>query len=269
MSTAAKKLTAQNISFAYSPTAENVITDLSITIEPGTFVGLLGPNGAGKSTLLRLLAAVDKPNNGQVLLGDTPLEAFPKKQLATKIAFVPQDVRIWLPFTCREIVAMGRYAQQKGLTMFARSSDEIVLTAMRDTGVEHLADRAISQVSGGEAQRVRIAQALAQQTGILILDEPTSHLDISFQLEIMDLASRLNKQRKLTVITALHDLNLASLYCQRLVVLKQGQVVGDGDPSQLLTSQLLKQVFRVDADIVPTNPGQGPRVFLKPNSLYV
>lgn len=259
----APNLEAREVSFSYSPEAAPVLPPLDLAVEPGRFMGLLGPNGAGKSTLLKLLAGVLRPTRGSVSLDGEDLRRIPRRRLARTLAFVPQDAHLWLPFTCREIVAMGRYAHQAGLGLVDSGHDEVVRRCMADTGVTDLAERRVTEISGGEAQRVRIAQALAQEARLLVLDEPTSHLDVSFQIEVMDLLLRLNRSRGLTVLASLHDLNLASLYCDRVVALQAGRIVGDGTPAAVLTESLLREVFRVEVDL-QVGPGDRPRVFLLP-----
>jgi len=257
------RLHAQGLAFSYTPDSPQVLEPLDLDLQPGSFVGLLGPNGSGKSTLLKLLAGVLRPVQGRVHLGGEDLSRIPRGRLASTLAFVPQDVQVWLPFTCREVVAMGRYVHRSGLGLLDSGHDEVVRRCMADTGVADLAERRITEVSGGEAQRVRIAQALAQEAGILVLDEPTSHLDISFQVEVMDLLSRLNRTRGLTILAALHDLNLASLYCDRLIALRQGHVLRDGPPAEVLEPALLQDLFGVQVE-VQSGPGRRPRLFLVP-----
>ena len=257
------RLQAQGLAFSYTPDSPPVLKALDLDLEPGSFVGLLGPNGSGKSTLLKLLAGVLRPVQGCVQLGGEDVSRIPRGRLASTLAFVPQDVHVWLPFTCREVVAMGRYVHRSGLGLLDSGHDEVVHRCMADTGVVDLADRRITEVSGGEAQRVRIAQALAQEAGILVLDEPTSHLDISFQVEVMDLLARLNRTRGLTILAALHDLNLASLYCDRLIALRRGHVLRDGPPVEVLEPALLREVFGVQVE-VQKEPGRRPRLFLVP-----
>lgn len=257
------RLQVRDLAFSYGPASPRVLEPLDLALEPGSFVGLLGPNGSGKSTLLKLLAGVLRPDQGRVELGEEDLHRIPRGRLASTLAFVPQDVHVWLPFTCREVVAMGRYVHRSGLGLLDSGHDEVIRRCMADTGVLDLAERRITEVSGGEAQRVRIAQALAQEARILVLDEPTSHLDISFQVEVMDLLSRLNRTRGMTVLAALHDLNLASLYCDRLIALRQGRVMRDGPPAAVLEPALLQAVFGVEVEVQP-GPGQRPRLFLVP-----
>ena len=257
------RLEARRLAFGYGPGAPRTVGPLDLAVEPGSFVGILGPNGAGKSTLLKLLAGVLPPGEGSVHLGGEDLQRVPRRRLARSLAFVPQDIHLWLPFTCREVVAMGRFAHQSGLGLGNGAHGEVVTRSMAETGVLELADRRVTEISGGEAQRVRIAQALAQEAGLLILDEPTSHLDVSFQMEILNLLGDLNRSRGLTVVASLHDLNLASLFCDRLLALRAGQVVGDGAPASVLTPALLREVFRVEVEL-QEGPGGRPRIFPLP-----
>ena len=249
-------LCIKDVEFRYSPQGPLIFQGVNASLEPGQFIGLIGPNGTGKSTFLRLLAGLRAPSSGSVCLNDKPLTTFAKADLAKQIAFVPQDVRMWLPFSCREVVAMGRFAHKKGLSLFESSAgDQIVDRCLEETQVSHLADRLVNEISGGEAQRVRIAQALAQETGILVLDEPTSHLDIKHQVSIMELAVRL-RRKGMTVIAALHDMDMAALYCDRLLVLSEHRLKHNGPPEQVLSRETIKEVFGVDAEVARNKKGE-------------
>ena len=250
-------LQAQELAYSYAPSAPNIFSGLSADFIPAQFTGLLGANGAGKSTLLRLLAGLRQPNSGQVLLKGKPLSNYSIKQRAQNIAFVPQNINCDLAFTCREIVAMGRFHARSWHRWQASSSEAaLVERCLRDTHTEHLADRLITQISGGEAQRIFIAQALAQEAQILILDEPTSHLDIKHQVEIMELVSSLCAKRSLCAIAALHDLNLAAQYCQRLLILSEQRLLCDASPSEALTPDTIKNVFGVKAYVASDAEGR-------------
>lgn len=252
---------AQNIIYRYKDGEKPVLNDLSLSIGEGEFVGILGPNGTGKSTLLRAFAGLLPLESGHLYLYGKDIGNLSRRQIAQKLAFVPQNASIWQDFTCREIVEMGGYAHYGG--SFAGNEGSVAaFKAMQDTDTLSLADRPISELSGGEVQRIRIAQALAQDTSILLLDEPTNHLDICFQIEIMDLVLTLNKERRLTVVAVLHDLNLAAQYCSRLIVLERGVVAANGIPSKVLTSELIKRVFKVEAEIVGD---KCPRIFVRSN----
>ncbi len=251
---------AKNIIYRYKDVNDPVLSDLSLSIGEGEFVGILGPNGAGKSTLLRAFAGLLVLESGCSYLYGQDYRTLSRRQIAQKLAFVPQNAAIWQDFTCREIVEMGCYARYGSLGNSEGS--DAALKAMQDTDTLSLADRSISELSGGEVQRVRIAQALAQNTSVLLLDEPTNHLDICFQIEIMDLVLTLNRERRLTVVVVLHDLNLAAQYCSRLIMLKKGVVAADGAPSAVLTRELIKRVFKVDAEIIGE---KCPRIFVRSN----
>ncbi len=254
---------AQNIIYRYKEGERPVLNDLFLSIGEGEFVGILGPNGAGKSTLLRALAGLLTLESGSSYLYGKDCRYLSRRQIAKKLAFVPQNSTIWQDFTCQEIVEMGCYAHF-GNQLGGRESSAAVFKAMQDTDTLALAERPISELSGGELQRVRLAQALAQNTSILLLDEPTNHLDICFQIEIMDLILTLNRERSLTVVVILHDLNLASQYCSRLVVLEKGGIAADGSPGVVLTPELIKRVFKVDVEIIE---GDSPRIFVRSNIL--
>jgi iron complex transport system ATP-binding protein len=235
------------------------LNKVSLQLEPGELVGILGPNGSGKSTLLKVLAGVLLPASGQVLLEERPLSDYRRRELACRLAYVPQQVELPFPFRCRELVMMGRYARMRGPGLQEGAHLEAVRQAMRATGVEALAERRFGELSGGEAQRVRIAQALAQEGQTMLLDEPTSHLDVAFQLELMGLLSSL-AARGQALAASLHDLNLAALFCHRLVLLKAGQVVASGVPAEVLTVERLEQAFGVRLEV---QPGPPVRVFAR------
>lgn len=246
----ASVLQAETLSFHYPNHPDPVLCGISASFAPAQFTGLLGPNGTGKSTLLRLLAGLLQPSRGSVKLGDAPLSSFSRRSLAKRLAFVPQDVRLNLPFTCREVVAMGRFAHKSSWQLFGNSKhDDVVERCLEETATAHLAERKITEVSGGEAQRVRIAQALAQESDIILLDEPTAHLDIKHQVAVMELALRL-RQRGMTVIAALHDLDFAAVYCDRLILLHNHTVFQDGSPAQVVNAENLRSVFDIHAEVV-------------------
>jgi iron complex transport system ATP-binding protein len=235
------------VSFAYG--AIEAISDLSFTVAPGEIWGLLGPNGSGKSTLIRLLSRVLSPRSGQIRFVGRDLHRYSRAELARQIAVVPQETTIELPFSVLEVVLMGRFPYLQGLG-FERTQDlAIAYHAMEHTGVRHLATREIHELSGGERQRVILARALAQQPKVLLLDEPTAFLDIKHQVRVYDLIKSLSRQRGLTVVAALHDLNLAALYCDRLALLKAGRLFCLGPPEQVLTYTNIKTVYDTEVYI--------------------
>lgn len=237
-----------------------VLDSLSFSAKEGEFIGVLGPNGSGKTTLLRTISRTLRPYKGVVLLNGSDVYQMTNRDIAKEMAVVPQDSLIAFSFTALDVVLMGRNPH---LTRFqAESSEDLAIAreAMRLTGVWHLADRPITEVSGGERQRIVIAKALTQKPRVLLLDEPTLHLDINSQLEIMDLLKDLCKENKLIVIAVFHDFNLVARYCDKLVLLYDKKIVSLGKPEEVLTRENIAKVF-------------GVGVFVKhhpvTNSLYV
>jgi iron complex transport system ATP-binding protein len=233
-----------------------VLKGIRLSISRGEFVGLLGPNGSGKSTLLRVLSGVLKPQKGQVWLGGQPLSHLRAQEIARKLAFVPQREDVAFGFTAWEVVLLGR-APYIGWWGKERQEDiQAARRAMERTDSLFLAERTFGALSGGERQRVVLARGLAQETSLLFLDEPLTHLDVAHQVGTLSLLRQLNREAGLTVLAALHDINLASEFCDRLMVLRQGQLVADGTPSEVITPSLLARVFGLDA-WVRINPATG------------
>lgn len=239
------------MSFGYArgAGARPVFEDVSLGIPQGAVLGLLGPNGSGKSTLLRLMSGVLPPHSGSVLLDGTPIARLTRRDLARRIAVVPQETRATFDFTVLEMVLMGRYPHLGTLELEGAADVEIARAAMRDTGTESLADRLFGTLSGGEKQRVVIAAALAQASDILLLDEPTTALDLRFQFEVMAVLKRLNAERGTTLVVSTHDLNLAAALCEQVVLLKSGRVLAHGATADTLTADNLRALYDVDADV--------------------
>jgi iron complex transport system ATP-binding protein len=227
--------------FAYD--AVPAVAGLSTTIEPRAFVGVVGPNGSGKSTLVRLLSGYLRPQRGRVWLGERELQRLGDRERARRIAVVPQDPPAALDFTVLEVVLMGRAPHLALLGVENWQDLEVARAAMDRTRTGHLAARLLGTLSGGERQRVLLARALAQQTPILLLDEPTSHLDVNYQIEILRLLRELRAEQGTTVLAVLHDLNLASLYCDRLLLLSAGRLAAEGSPIEVLTAPRLAAVY--------------------------
>ncbi len=262
-------LSVQNVTYRYqsrfAKNPEAVITELSYTIEAGSIVGILGPNGSGKSTLLKLLARVFTKQEGSIELFGQNIEQLSQADIARIVAFVPQETQQVFPFTIGEMVLMGRFPHHAGLGGCHWEDPEdlaIAQSAMQDLDVVHLADRLITDVSGGERQRAIIARALAQHPKILLLDEPTAFLDLHHQLDIARILRRLNQDRGLTVVLVSHDLNLASQSCDQLLLLDHGQMVKRGTPEEVIMPDVLEQVYGC-AVLVDRHPQSGmPRVSL-------
>jgi iron complex transport system ATP-binding protein len=207
-----------DVSFAYSRGSGAVVDHVSLRIAAGDMVGLLGPNGAGKSTVLRLATRVLRPTGGRLLLQGDELGSLDRREIARRVAVVPQDFSVQFAYTVQQIVEMGRMPRIGTFGIVHSADHQAVLKALESTGMVSLAGRIFNELSGGEKQRALIALALAQDTPILLLDEPTAHLDIRHQIEVLELLRRLNRERGLAVLAALHDLNLAARYFPRLVL---------------------------------------------------
>ncbi len=227
-----------------------VLQDLNFQIEAGEFVGILGPNGSGKSTLLHALSGLLPPQAGRIIVREKTLESLTSRLRAQILAVVPQTTEVRFPFACLEIVLMGRYPHRKRLGILTDEDLIWALKSMRRTTTTHLKERPITEVSGGECQRVVIARALAQDPQILLLDEATSSLDVRKKLEIFTILRYLNETRGLTVLCAMHDLNLAALYCRRLMFLKDGRIVQDGATDTVFTPEVLGRVYETPMEVV-------------------
>ena len=222
-----------------------ILKGVGIEADTGDFVGIIGPNGSGKSTLLKCIYRTLKPDSGAVLLDGERLLSMSYRQSAKSIAVLAQHNYYNFEFSVRDVVLMGRSPHKKAMERDNAEDYRIVDEALETVGMLHFRDRSFQTLSGGEQQRVILARALAQQTPCLILDEPTNHLDIKYQLQLLDIVKGLHK----TVISAVHDLNIAAMYCTWLVVMKDGQIVTQGTPRQVLTPELIRQVYEVEARV--------------------
>jgi iron complex transport system ATP-binding protein len=239
-------LEGRDLSFAYDDRA--VLRDASLCLHPGELVALVGPNGAGKSTLLHVLLGLLTPKTGRVLLEGRPMGAFTRRDIARKVAFLPQEVRSDFAFTVRELVAMGRLPHLGRFRPEGPTDVAAIDAALDATGTREFSERLASELSGGERQRVILARAIAQSTDVLLLDEPTSSLDVAHQLEVLGVLAALVKRGKAVAI-ALHDLSLAARFADRLVVLHEGKVVAEGKPSEVVTESLLARYFGIRARV--------------------
>ena len=220
-----------------------ILDGICLQIEQSEFAGLIGPNGSGKTTLLRSMSRVLAPISGSVMLDNRDIYSIPAREFARRVAVVPQDTVIPFDFTVMEIVLMGRSPRLGRFAVEGARDTEIALQSLERTGTAHLAGRQINALSGGERQRVLVARALAQEPEVLLLDEPTSQLDISFQFEIMDLIKSLNREQGMTILAVLHDLNIAAQYCDRLILIGQGGVQADGPPDEVITADNIRRVY--------------------------
>lgn len=242
------RLHTENLTVSYG--TNTVLEGLSLALPAGKITALLGPNGCGKSTLLNCFSRLLTPTSGSVLLNDRPINDFSSRQLARRLALLPQHALTPEGITVRELVSYGR---SPWLSLWGRLSVEDnarVKVAMRQTQTHHLAERRVTELSGGQRQRAFLAMVLAQDTPVVLLDEPTTYLDINHQVELMRLMGELRAEGK-TVVTVLHDLNQASRYCDHLVVMAKGNVAAQGTPQKVMTRELLRSVFSVEAEIHP------------------
>lgn len=243
-----------------------VIKGISLQIKKGSMVGILGPNGCGKSTLLKLISGILPIQAGSIRLDGAVLQSYSSKELARKMAVLPQLHSHSFSHTVRETVALGRYPYQRGLfSSWSEEDEKTVVQAMRQTGVSHYEHENLEFLSGGEQQRTFVAQALAQKAQLLLLDEPTNHLDIEHQKQIMDMLQFEVKNHGITVVTVFHDMNLAALYCDELILLKEGQLIAQGEPFEVLKEQQVEQVYHTEISHVihPTIPK--PQISLMPS----
>jgi iron complex transport system ATP-binding protein len=232
-----------------SERAGYVLEDVSVSVPSGAIVGLLGPNGSGKTTLLKVLAGTLVPARGRVLLDGAAVGALSRRELARRIAVVPQETHSAFDFSAIEIVLMGRYPHLGAFELEGADDLAIAREALAATGTAALEARPFATLSGGEKQRVVIAGALAQASHVLLLDEPTASLDLGFQLEIAALLARLNRERRVTMMVSTHDLNLAATLCTELVLLKSGRVLAHGPTERVLNAANVRALYGVDADV--------------------
>ncbi|KUM29933.1 cobalamin ABC transporter ATP-binding protein [Arthrobacter sp. EpRS66] len=251
-------LQASDLTLAYDKVT--IVDELSLDIPTGQVSIVVGANGCGKSTLLRALSRLLKPAGGQVLLDGADIHSKPAKEVAKTLGLLPQSPTAPDGITARELISRGRYPHQGLFKRFSAEDEAAVNRAMELTGTTELADRAVDELSGGQRQRVWIAMALAQETDLLLLDEPTTFLDVAHQLEVLDVVSELNRSRGITVVIVLHDLNLAARYADYLVALRHGKIYAAGHPNEVVTEKTVKDVFGMPSRVIPDPVGGTPLV---------
>lgn len=220
-----------------------ILNNLQFSVTTKEFFGILGPNGSGKSTLLKLLSGVEKPDSGDIRIEGKPVKHYTRKQLSRKIAVLQQEALPPVNFTVREVVEMGRFPYQNWLGQEKDGHDHLIDSILAQLGLIELQDRSLLHLSGGERQRVALGKVMAQQPQLLLLDEPTTYLDIGYQVQMMDHIKAWQNETNLTVIAVLHDLNLASIYCDRMLLIHQGQLLRIGSPTDILQTELIQQVY--------------------------
>ncbi|MDJ0330361.1 adenosylcobinamide amidohydrolase [Planococcus sp. S3-L1] len=244
---------------------KNIVKDVSFTVKKGSILGILGPNGSGKSTLMKLISGVLPAESGEVRIEGMSIADFPAKELAKKMAVLPQLHTHAFSHTVRETVSLGRYPHQGGwFSSWSEEDERTVIEAMRLMDISHYEKTQIDRMSGGEQQRVFVAQALAQDAGILLLDEPTNHLDINHQKELLDTIKKQAIEKELTIVSIFHDINLASMYCDQLLLLDRGQVVRMGEPHEVVREQDIERVYKTRVSNHPHPELPKPQITLLP-----
>lgn len=250
------RLRGENLTLAYDNSV--VSRDLGITIPDNSFTVIIGPNACGKSTLLRALSRMLKPTEGSVYLDGRLISSYPSKEVARTLGLLPQSSVAPDGITVADLVARGRYPHQKMLKQWSSTDERVVSEALEATGVADLSTRLVDELSGGQRQRVWLAMVLAQQTPLLLLDEPTTYLDIAHQMDVLDLCADLHYERDHTLVAVLHDLNHACRYATHLIMMKEGRVVAEGPPAEIITETLVREVFEMPVRIIPDPETDAP-----------
>ena len=252
------RLEARGVDLSYDQRV--VVEDLSLTVPDGRITAIVGPNACGKSTLLRAMARILRPQRGTVLLDGESIQEFPTREVARCLGLLPQSPVAPGGIRVVDLVSRGRTPYQSLFRQWSDRDETAVGEAMAATGIAHLANRMVDELSGGQRQRVWIAMILAQQTELLLLDEPTTFLDIAHQIEVLDMVSGLNREWKRTIVIVLHDLNLACRYAHHLVAMRDGRVVSAGTPDEVITAEMVAAVFGIEAMVMPDPVTGAPMV---------
>ena len=249
-----KDISIENTTFSYGLSEENLLDGINLNIEKGKFIGILGPNGCGKSTLLKVILKYLNPKEGIIKIENKEFKEYTQSELAEILSFVPQKSSLTMPLTVEDVVYMGRVPYIKNRwTGFDREDREKVEKIMQMLKIDKFKNRVIFSLSGGEFQRVLLARALAQNTNIMLLDEPTSALDMNYALEIMRLTSYFVQNESLTAVMVLHDLNLASMYCDSIILLKNGKIAYEGTPKELFRPEILEEIYGFNCEVIENN----------------
>ncbi|GAA0090437.1 ABC transporter ATP-binding protein [Paraclostridium bifermentans] len=251
-------ISCKNLKVGYE--GKVIIENLSLSINKGEVVSIIGPNGCGKSTLLKTLSRIIKPMSGGIYIQNESIKSLKSKHISQKVCLLSQHNDAPGDLTVEELVYFGRIPHKKWYESKTKSDEEIVNWAIENTGLKRYKNTPINSLSGGERQRAYIAQALCQKPDILLLDEPTTYLDISYQLEVMELVREINEKFNITIVMVLHELNQASKYSDRLVIMKDGEIVSDGYPRDVINKETIKQVYKIECDIDNDPISNKPRI---------
>ena len=246
----------ENLTVAYEN--NTIIKDMNLSLPKGKINIIIGGNGCGKSTLLKTIARINKPVSGDIFINGKNIKKVKEKEIAKEVAFLPQGPTCPSGLTVRQLVAFGRFPHQKMMGGLNSHDQEVIDWAIKETGLSDFADREVDCLSGGQRQRAWIAMTLAQETEIIMLDEPTTYLDLSYQLEVLEILERLNKEKQITVIIVLHEINNAFRFADHIVGLKSGQIICEGKPLDVITKETLKTIYGIEADLIKSETGDYP-----------
>ncbi len=249
-------ISVRNLSVSYED--NNIIEDMDLSIPKGMITIIIGSNGCGKSTLLKTIARINKPKNGDIFINNKNIKKIKEKNIAKEVAFLPQGPVCPSGLTVRELVAYGRFPHQKLIGGLNSHDKEIIDWAINETGLSDFKDREVENLSGGQRQRAWIAMTLAQETDIIMLDEPTTYLDMSYQLEVLEVLEKLNKEKNITVVIVLHELNNACRFANNIVGLKKGKIICEGKPIDVINKSTLKEIYGINATLTKSENGEYP-----------
>ena len=240
-------ISVKNLSVAYEKNI--IINNMSLSIPKGEISIIIGSNGCGKSTLLKSIARVIKPKSGEIYINEKNIKNQKEKYIATQVAFLPQGPISPSGITVRELVSYGRFPHQKLIGGLNSKDKEVIDLVIEETGLKEFSDREIESLSGGQRQRAWIAMTLAQETDIIMLDEPTTYLDMSYQLEVLEILEKLNKEKRITVVIVLHELNNACRFASNIIGLKEGKIICQGEPKKVINKETLKEIYGIEAQL--------------------
>lgn len=249
-------ISVKNLSVSYENNI--IIEDMDLCIPKGKISIIIGANGCGKSTLLKTISRINKPRKGDIFINNKNIKKVKKKDIAKEVAFLPQGPVCPSGLTVRELVAFGRFPHQKIIGGLNNHDKEVIDWAIEETGLSEFADREVDNLSGGQRQRAWIAMTLAQETEIIMLDEPTTYLDMSYQLEVLEVLQKLNKEKNITVVIVLHELNNACRFADNIIGLKKGKIICEGKPIEVITKDTLKEIYGIDANLQRSENGEYP-----------